>query len=180
MRGFRRAEIRRRRDVMLDAAGTTAIEFALVAPLLLGVALATLQAASISLIEAFFESAAEQAARIVLTNQTSSLTAAQFKSQVCAELTALFDCTKLIVELEPLPAGTPNLLSLLPQFNARGQLQTTPPVAVGAGAGAPGTDMLLVVMYPWPVYSGPLGLNFANLGSGKMLMASTQVFRIEP
>ncbi len=81
MRGFRRAEIRRRRDVILDAAGTTAIEFAIVAPLLLGVALATLQAASILLVEAFFESAAEQAARIVLTNQTSSLTAAQFESQ---------------------------------------------------------------------------------------------------
>ncbi len=40
--------------------------------------------------------------------------------------------------------------------------------------------MLLVVMYPWPVYGGPLGLNFANLGSGQMLMTSTQVFRIEP
>jgi hypothetical protein len=40
--------------------------------------------------------------------------------------------------------------------------------------------MLLVVMYPWPVYGGPLGLNFSNLGNGKMLMTSTQVFRIEP
>jgi hypothetical protein len=40
--------------------------------------------------------------------------------------------------------------------------------------------MLLVVMYPWPVYGGPLGLNFANLGNGAMLMSSTQVFRIEP
>ena len=40
--------------------------------------------------------------------------------------------------------------------------------------------MLLVVMYPWPVYGGPLGLNFANMGNGKMLMTSTQVFRIEP
>ena len=37
-----------------------------------------------------------------------------------------------------------------------------------------------VVMYPWPVYGGPLGLNFANLDNGKMLMTSTQVFRIEP
>ncbi len=40
--------------------------------------------------------------------------------------------------------------------------------------------MLLVVMYPWPVYGGPLGLNFSNMGNGKMLMTSTQVFRIEP
>ena len=53
-------------------------------------------------------------------------------------------------------------------------------VDVGVNAGASGTDMLLVVMYPWPVYGGPLGLDFANLGNGKMLMTSTQVFRIEP
>ncbi len=180
MRRIRRAVIRRPRDFILNASGTTAIEFAIVAPLLIAVALATLQAASLLLLEAFFETAAEQAARIVLTNQTSGLTAAQFESQVCAQLTGLFDCTQLIIELEPLPAGTTNLASLLPQFNANGQLQTTPPVAVGASAAAPGTDMLFVAMYPWPVYGGPLGLNFANLGNGTMLMASTQVFRIEP
>jgi hypothetical protein len=84
------------------------------------------------------------------------------------------------VELEPLPTGTTNLSSLLPQFNSSGTLIGTPPVDVGVNAGSSGTDMLLVVMYPWPVYGGPLGLNFANLGNGKMLMTSTQVFRIEP
>ena len=55
-----------------------------------------------------------------------------------------------------------------------------PPVDVGASAGSPGTDMLLVVLYQWPVYGGPLGLNFSNLAGGKLLMTSTQVFRIEP
>jgi hypothetical protein len=83
------------------------------------------------------------------------------------------------VELEPLPAGTTNLTSLLPQFNASGTLIGTTPVRrrrerrlVGNRHAARG--------YPWPVYGGPLGLNFANLGNGKMLMTSTQVFRIEP
>ena len=51
---------------------------------------------------------------------------------------------------------------------------------MGSNSAVSGTDMLLVVMYPWPVYGGPLGLNFANMGNGKMLMTSTQVFRIEP
>jgi hypothetical protein len=86
----------------------------------------------------------------------------------------------VIVELEPLPTGATNLASLLPQFNSSGQLQGAPSLEVGANAPAPGTDMLLVVMYPWPVYGGPLGLNFVNLGSGQMLMTSTQVFRVEP
>jgi len=171
---------RTRRGILEDVSATTAIEFAILAPLLIGVALATLQAASIFLVEAFFESAAEEAARIVLTNQTSSLTVAQFDSAVCAKLNAMFDCGQLTVELEPLPAGPTNLATLLPQFSGGGALIGSPTVSVGALAPPSGTDMLLVVMYPWPVFGGPLGLNFANLGSSAMLMTSTQVFRIEP
>lgn len=163
-----------------DESASPAVEFALVAPIFFGIVLATLQAATIFLVKAFFETAAEQGARIVMTNQTGSLTTAQFKTQICTELTALFNCSQVVVELTPLPAGTTNLASLLPKFDSTGKLIGTPTVDVGANAAASGTDMLLVVMYPWPVYGGPLGLNFANLGNGKMLMASTQIFRIEP
>ncbi len=163
-----------------DESGSPAVEFALVFPVFIAIVLATLQAASIFLVKAFFESAAEAAARVVLTNQTETLTVAQFQTEVCNQLTALFNCAQVTVELEPLPVGTTNLSSLLPQFNTNGTIVSTPPIDVGANAGASGTDMLLVVMYPWPVYGGPLGLNFANLGNGKMLMTSTQVFRIEP
>jgi Flp pilus assembly protein TadG len=163
-----------------DDSGSPAIEFALVFPLFITIVLATLQAGSIFLVKAFFGSAAEQAARVVLTNQTGSLTAAQFQTEVCGQLTALFNCAQVTVELEPLPTGTTSLSSMLPTFDSKGNLIGAPTVDVGANAGASGTDMLLVVMYPWPVYGGPLGLNFANLGNGDMLMTSTQVFRIEP
>jgi Flp pilus assembly protein TadG len=163
-----------------DEAGSPAVEFALVFPIFIGVVLATLQAGSIFLAKAFFESGAETAARVVLTNQTSSLTAAQFKTEICNQLTALFNCGQVTVELEPVPAGTTNIGTLLPTFDSHGNLVGTPTVDVGANAAASGTDMLLVVMYPWPVYGGPLGLNFSNMGNGKMLMTSTQVFRIEP
>jgi Flp pilus assembly protein TadG len=168
------------RKLAADEAGSPAVEFALVFPIFIGVVLATLQAGTIFLAKAFFESGAENAARVVLTNQTSSLTAAQFKTEICDQLTALFNCAQVTVELEPVPAGTTNISALLPRFDSHGNVVGTPPVDVGANAGAAGTDMLLVVMYPWPVYGGPLGLNFSNMGSGKMLMTSTQVFRIEP
>ena len=168
------------RKLIDDETGSPAVEFALVFPIFIGIVLATLQAGSIFLVKAFFELAAEEAARVVLTNQTEPLTVAQFQTEVCNQLTALFNCAQVTVELEPLPAGTTNLTSMLPQFNSSGVVVSTPPIDVGASAGAAGTDMLLVVMYPWPVYGGPLGLNFANMGNGKMLMTSTQVFRIEP
>ena len=163
-----------------DESGSPAVEFALVFPVFIAIVLATLQAASIFLVKAFFESAAEEAARVVLTNQTETLTAAQFQTEVCNQLTALFNCGQVTVELEPMPTGTTNISTLLPTFDSHGNLVGTPTVDVGANAGTAGTDMLLVVMYPWPVYGGPLGLNFSNMGNGTMLMTSTQVFRIEP
>jgi Flp pilus assembly protein TadG len=163
-----------------DESGSPAVEFALVFPIFIGVVLATLQAGTIFLAKAFFESGAEQAARVVLTNQTGSLSVAQFKTEICNELTALFNCGDVVIELEPLPAGTANLKALLPTFDSKGNVVGTPTVDVGANAAVSCTDMLLVMMYPWPVHGGPLGLNFANMGNGKMLMTSTQVFRTEP
>jgi Flp pilus assembly protein TadG len=171
---------RRVRKLARDEAGSPAVEFALVFPIFIAIVLATLQAGTIFLVKAFFESSAEEAARIVLTNQTGSLTAAQFQTEICNQLTALFNCGELVIELEALPAGTTNLNALLPTFDANGNVVGTPTVDVGANAPASGTDMLLVVMYPWRVYGGPLGLNFSNMGSGKMLMTATQVFRTEP
>ena len=141
--------VRRGRKLAGDDTGSPAIEFAFVFPIFIGIVLATLQAASIFLVKAFFESAAEEAARVVLTNQTETLTAAQFQTEVCNQLTTLFSCAQVTVELEPLPAGTTNLTSLLPTFDSKGNLVGTPSVDVGVNAGAAGTDMLLVVMYPW-------------------------------
>ena len=147
-----------------DEAGSPAVEFALVFPIFVGVVLATLQAGSIFLVKAFFESGAEAAARVVLTNQTGALTAAQFQTEICNQLTGLFTCGELTVELEPMPAGTTNISALLPTFDSKGNVVGTPTVDVGANAGPSCTDMLLVVMYPWPVYGGPLGLNFLEHG----------------
>jgi Flp pilus assembly protein TadG len=168
------------RRLASDEAGSPAVEFALVFPIFIAIVLATLQAGSIFLVKAFFESSAEEAARIVLTNQTGALTAAQFQTEICNQLTGLFNCSELVIELEPLPPGTTNLKPLLPTFDANGNVVGTPTVDVGSNAAASSTDMLLVVTYPWPVYGGPLGLNFSNMGNGKMLMTSTQVFRTEP
>jgi hypothetical protein len=168
------------RRLASDEAGSPAVEFALVFPIFIAVVLATLQAGTIFLVKAFFESSAEEAARVVLTNQTGALTPAQFKAEICNQLTGLFDCSELVIELEPLPPGATNLKTLLPTFDAHGNVVGAPTVDVGSNAPASGTDMLLVVMYPWPVYGSPLGLNFSNMGNGKMLMTSTQVFRTEP
>ena len=52
------------RAFVRDDSASPAVEFALVAPVFFGIVLATLQAATIFLVKAFFETAAEEGARI--------------------------------------------------------------------------------------------------------------------
>src|ERR1700761_8215260 len=85
------------RKLASDEAGSPAVEFALVFPIFIAIVLATLQAGTIFLVKAFFESSAEAAARTVLTNQTGTLAAPQFKTEICNQLTALFNCGQVTV-----------------------------------------------------------------------------------
>jgi len=166
-----------------DARAATAIEFAMVAPLFIALLLATLQVGIVFLAKSYLETGAEQGARLVLTNQavttsngvTTPMTQAQFQAAICAQFNALFNCSQLIVQLEPLPSTATSLSALLPQFNSDGTLKNPTSYATGSA----GENMLLIVMYPWPVFGGPLGLNFASLGNGTLLLSSTQIFRIE-
>jgi len=166
-----------------DCGAATAVEFALVAPLFIALLLAALQVGIIFLAKSYLETGAEQGARLVLTNQavtvvngqSTPMTQAQFQTAICAQFTAMFNCSKLIVQLVPLPSAATSLGTLLPQFNSDGTLK----VATSYVTGTNGQNMLLVVMYMWPVYGGMLGLNFSSFGNGMLLMSSTQIFRIE-
>jgi Flp pilus assembly protein TadG len=160
---------------------STAIEFACVAPMIVAILLAALQVSVIYIAQSYMETISESAMRIVLTNNAYSLTQAQFQAQLCANVTALFNCNNLIVQLEPVncTSGMTTsqcVTSLTPQFTAQGNLQN--PTTFNPGA--PSTKMILIVMYQWPVISGPLGMTFSNVGNGTFLLASTEVFYIEP
>jgi Flp pilus assembly protein TadG len=148
----------------------------MLAPVIVALILATLQVALIFLAKAYLETATESASRFVMTNQANSLTQAQFQAQLCNDIGALFTCANLIVELEPAPTTASQMSAAMPQFDANGVLTTPTSYSITA---AP-VKMILIVMYQWPVFGGPLGLNFGNLGNGALLMSSTQIFQIEP
>ena len=156
--------------------GGVAMEFALLAPLVIAVILAALEVAVIFLAKSYLETATEAAARFVMTNQANSMTPAQFQTQVCNQIGALFNCANLIVELEPAPTSATQMSSAMPQFNASGALTNPTSFSIAA---AP-SKMMLIVMYQWPVFGGLGGLNFGSLGNGTLLMTSTQIFQIEP
>ncbi len=137
---------------------------------------ATIQIAVIFLAQSYLDNMSEDAMRTVLTNQSYSLTQAQFKTNVCANLTALFTCSNLIVDLEPAPTTAAGISAALPQFTNKGVLVNPTKFVVGTQ----NQRMILTLMYQWPVIGGPLGVNFTNIGNGTHLLVSTQVFYKEP
>jgi len=158
-----------------DCVGSPAAEFALVAPIFVVVIYATVQCAIIYICNAYLETAAEAAARQVLTNQDGALTATQFKSAVCAQMPALFNCSSVMVGLQP-QSSICSISTGAPSFNSDGTLKNALPYQQPT----PGQIGVLQVLYEWQVLGLPLGWHFANVGNGAYLMMSTQVFRVEP
>jgi Flp pilus assembly protein TadG len=76
-------------------AGGAATEFALVMLPFLTVLMVIIQSAIVLLAGQVLQTAATNAARLILTGQaqTGSYSAAQFKSAICANLTVMFNCT---------------------------------------------------------------------------------------
>ncbi len=176
----------RRRNIFLSAArefvrfrrsqrGTAAIEFVAIAPIYIAVLLAGLQIAVIFIAQAYLETVAEEGARLVLTNQANSYTQAQFQTAICGKVSALFNCSNIIVALQAAPSTASAIPAAMPKFDTTGNLIGTTNYAVSA---AP-SKMMLVVLYQWPVIGAPLGFSIGNLGNGSYLMVSTQVFQIE-
>jgi Flp pilus assembly protein TadG len=166
---------RRAADFATRQDGGPAVEFALVAPVFLVVIFATVQCAIIYFCNATLETVTEAAARQVLTNQANSFTPAQFKTAVCNQLPTFFNCSGIMVGLQPATSST-SITTAAPAFNTDGTLKNSMPYQQPS----PGQIGVLQVMYQWPVIGLPLGWNFANLGNGTYLMMSTQVFRVEP
>ena len=157
--------------------GATAVEFALIAPLFLGTLLVIFQVCIYLLAQQALQNAATQAGRLFMTNSGQSLSQAQYKQAICNSYlpTALFSCSNLIVVVQ--------------SYNDFASASTTAPALYSNGnaitnfaysPGAPGQVMVVQLVYPWSVISGPLGFTMANLPGNKAEMLAVTAFRVEP
>jgi Flp pilus assembly protein TadG len=159
--------------------GVASIEFALVAAPFIALMLAILQIGLIYFAQEYLETALEETSRLVLTGQAQSagLTQAQFTTALCGNAPALFNCSGLMVDLQPAPSfSSANVAAPVLTFNASGNVTNV----WQYNPGLAGDIMVMRVMYQWPVVLGPLGLNFSNLPKNKLLLMATSVFRNEP
>lgn len=169
--------------------GSAAVEFALVAPIFFGLLFAIIETALVFFAGQVLETVTQNSARAILTGQAQaqggSVAACQtvpnavsacdqtsFKAYVCTQIPALFDCSKLFVDV--VSTTTFSALSL-PNYGDSCSFN-------GAGVQYnPGTASQVVVVrmfYQWPLVVTGLGYNIGC--SSKRLLVATAAFKNEP
>jgi len=157
--------------------GASAVEFAIISPLLIALVLAILQVALIVFANQALETVAVQTSRQVMTLQSQGSTQANFHQAACNNIVVLFTCANLMVDVQTsnsfatLDTSTPTLT-----FDASGNVTNSWQFSAGSG----GSIVVVRVMYLWPVFLGPLGLNLSNQPNNKRLLIATAAFKNEP
>jgi Flp pilus assembly protein TadG len=160
--------------------GTTAVEFALIAPPFLAVLIAILQLASYLFAQQALQTAVVAAGRLILTGQVQNagLTQAQFQTNdVCPLLPAMFTCSNLYVSVQSFTnfAGATTTIPSL-TISANGTMSSTGAYSLGG----PGEVMVLQLVYPWKIITGPLGALLPNFSNGYSEIMGITAFRVEP
>jgi len=181
--------IRPERGFGADQRGATAVEFGLIAVPFLALLFAIVEMALTLWTAQTLENAVTDASRRLYTGEfQSSVMAAQaeaekkpapvpaemFKTELCKSIVALFDCSKVIIDVRPYnPNSKPP-----PPINANRELDT----ANFGQYTAPKSDEIVVVRaaLEMPVIVTLLNPNQANLSNGNRLVMGVATFKTEP
>lgn len=159
--------------------GAAAVEYAMVSLPFLALMLAIVQTAIVFMAQQQLETITEQASRLLLTGQAqkAGLSQAQFVTDVCNQISALFNCSKMMVDVQTSSSfSSANTAAPKLTFGSNGQVTNT----WSYQPGDPRSIVVMRVMYQWPLVTGPLSFNLANLSNGNRLLMATAVFENEP
>jgi Flp pilus assembly protein TadG len=169
--------------------GSAAVEFALVAPIFFGLLFAIIETALVFFAGQVLETITQNSARVILTGQAQaqggSVAACQtvpnvvsacdqttFKAYVCTQIPALFDCSKLYVDV----ASTSSFTTL--SLTNYGDSCTFNPAGVQYNPGSASQVVVVRLFYQWPLFVTGLGYNIGC--SSKRLLVATAAFKNEP
>ena len=157
--------------------GATAVEFALIAPAFIALVVAIFQIAVYLFVQQSLQNAATAAGRLFLTGQAQTWSQTTFKNYVCTNLLpSMFNCNSLVVVVQPSTDFASASTSPPALYDANGNPITSFPYSTGAQ----GQIMVVQLVYPWSVVSGPLGFTISNLPNSAKLMMGITAFKVEP
>jgi Flp pilus assembly protein TadG len=168
--------------------GSAAVEFALVAPVFFALLFAIIETAIMFFASQVLETVTQNSARVVLTGQAQSgsvtacavsgvstpCTQATFKTYVCNQIPALFDCSKLYVDVTSFSSFSG--VTLPSHIEGSGNFDTSTSYSPGNA----GDIVVVRLFYQWPLFVTGLGYNISNLAGSKRLLVATAAFKNEP
>jgi Flp pilus assembly protein TadG len=161
-----------------DRRAGAAVDFALVLLPFLMVLMTMINSALVLLAGQVLQTAATNGGRLVLTGQAqnANYTAGQFKSQICATLTVMFNCANnLYVDVESFSSFS--TISLPSVTNANGTVNSG---AFGYSPGNPGDIVVVRLVYQWPIIASGLTVGLASSANSTNTVVATVAFRNEP
>ena len=173
IRSFRNLLSRFRRN----RGGSTAVEFALVAPMFFALLFAIIETALMFFASQVLETATQDSARMIMTGQAqnAAYTQAQFKADVCTRITVMFDCAGgVYIDVQSYPAFS----SVNVSNPIDGSKNFTNPNNYNPGG--PGDIVVVRLFYQWPVLVTKFGYDITNLSGSKRLLVATAAFQNEP
>lgn len=161
--------------------GSTAVEFALVAPLFFALLFAILEAAIVFFAGQLLELGTAESARLMMTHQAqdSGMTETAFKTNLCNRIKVMFKCdgnlANITVDVKVFTPGTAiTITNPIVSGSLTGPFSYSLPPS-----GSPNT-IVVRAFYKWPLFVTGLGFNLANLNGSERLLAATAAFHVEP
>lgn len=163
--------------IVRDTRGSPAIEFAIIAPMFIGLLLAIIQIALFFFAQQNLETVAENSVRKLMTGsaQQANMTQAQFKNAACADLPSFMKCANLMIDVRvassfsDVDTGAPAIT-----YDSTGK-----PTNLKFAPGGAGSIVIVKTMYIWDVADGPLGFDISNMSKNQRLLIATSVFKTE-
>jgi len=157
---------------------STAVEFALVAPVFFALLFAIIETAMIFFAGQLLETMTQDSARMILTGQAqqASYTQDDFKNVVKSNClkAVLFDCNSVFVDVKSYSSF--GSVSISSQIDNTGNFVNNMTYSPGAA----GDIVVVRLFYQWPIFVTGLGYNIANLSGSKRLLVGTAAFKNEP
>jgi Flp pilus assembly protein TadG len=162
---------RQARSFRKDQGGATAVEFALVAPLLCFALLSLVEVGMMGMMCSGLDNAVIEAARRIRTGRTDGPTSASsFEDQICANMGGSSTAchTRLITSVQKFS-----------QFSTAGATIATDP-ANEFDKGAAGDIIIVKANYTWPLMTPFLATAFERSGPLSVTLSSRLAFKNEP
>ena len=169
---FKRAFSRRR--FLKSDAGTTAIEFGLLALPFFAIIGAIFETAVVFFASQVLDAAVNDSSRLIKTGQAhvANYTAASYRSAICQSLYGLFDCAQLRIKVSPVA-----------NFTGANIGATTDPItgawtfAESYNHGAGDSIILVEAYYKWPILLSAFDFNLSNIPDNTRMVSAVRVFR---